>query len=236
LEQFGRLGVDWGGVHQSPRCSDSGNAFGRTSTPCFGSGGCRWLRKAVVNGCCSRRRWVGVRRRVAVPPISAQASSPDVADDGLAVALQRLSKPHRVVLALRYFGDLTGAEIASDDRRPPTAGISTRRKLVLGRRTADADPCAATLPLRHHISQCWRPTGWQGCACAESVPPHRDPPPGRNAAPACTPSRQHLRRRQTRRRPLRGPLSALLRTARESLPSLDRSAEPAASAPTRTAQ
>ncbi len=90
-----------------------------------------YLRTAVVNGCCSHRRWVGVRRRVALPPISEVAPSPDVADDGLAAALHRLSEPHRVVLALRYFGDLSDDEIASTlGVRPATVRTRVHRALT----------------------------------------------------------------------------------------------------------
>jgi DNA-directed RNA polymerase specialized sigma24 family protein len=195
-----------------------------------------YLREAVVNGCCSRRRWVGVRRRVAVPPISAQASSPDVADDGLAVALQRLSEPHRVVHALRYFGDLTDAEIASTIgvRPPPASRRDVSLRWVGARRT----PIHAgrRCPLRQHIPPV---LAADGCKAVRVQSRCRRTGIRRLAAKRHRPARRRdntLRPRQTRRRPLREPLCALLRTGRESVPSLIRSAEPAASAPTRTAQ
>jgi len=83
-----------------------------------------YLRRAVVNGCRDRLRHRGVRRRTSLPHATTEPSAEHVA---MGVVEQRalmqslLVLPHRQreVLVLRYFAELSEAEIAS------TLGVST---------------------------------------------------------------------------------------------------------------
>ncbi|MEO6987278.1 MAG: SigE family RNA polymerase sigma factor [Aquihabitans sp.] len=82
-----------------------------------------YLRSAVLNGARSHLRKVGVRRRhlQAVPEPSGSAEHQAVADDEtrrVLAALRTLPDRQREVLTLRYYLDLSEAEIAN------TLGIS----------------------------------------------------------------------------------------------------------------
>lgn len=78
-----------------------------------------YLRTAVANRARSQLRKRRVRRRhlrsVAPPPSAPAADGPAIASDAtrqMIAALDRLPERQRQVLVLRYYGDLTEAEIA----------------------------------------------------------------------------------------------------------------------------
>ena len=77
-----------------------------------------YLRVSVVNGCRSRLRRRGVRRRYPWPTAdtaeSAEASAlARASDERMLAALARLPARQRECLVLRYFADLSEAEIAT---------------------------------------------------------------------------------------------------------------------------
>lgn len=78
-----------------------------------------YLRSAVANGARSRLRKRRVRRRhlrsVAPPPSAPSAEGPALASEStqqMMAALHRLPERQRQVLVLRYYGELSEAEIA----------------------------------------------------------------------------------------------------------------------------
>lgn len=83
-----------------------------------------WLRSAVLNGARSRLRHVGVRRRYQLVGRRSQESAEDTvlageARDRVAVALRALPVRQREAVVLRYYLDLSEAQMAD------AMGIST---------------------------------------------------------------------------------------------------------------
>ena len=82
-----------------------------------------YLRSAVLNGARSHLRRRGVERRhlqaVAAPSVAPEDRAPSADDDRVLAALRSLPARQREVLALRYYLDLSEAEIAA------SLGIST---------------------------------------------------------------------------------------------------------------
>ncbi len=72
-----------------------------------------WLERIIVNRCRDRlRRDARARRSARVVELPAQGSPGDARAEVLREALARLSPDHRIVISLRYFEDLSVAQIA----------------------------------------------------------------------------------------------------------------------------
>ena len=97
-----------------------------------------YLHRAVVNAARNRGRRLALERRHAMPAREESAALPDLATrDGLWHALQRLPHRQRAALVLRFYLDLSEAEVA--DRlgcRPGTVKSAVSRGLAALR----ADP------------------------------------------------------------------------------------------------
>jgi RNA polymerase sigma-70 factor (sigma-E family) len=96
-------------------------AWSRVREP---SAGLAYLRRAVVNGCRSRMRRLQVgRKHPEQSPGSAPSAEAGVLAElqnvELAAALQSLSRRQREVIVLRYYADLSEAEIAGTLRIAP---------------------------------------------------------------------------------------------------------------------
>jgi len=91
------------------------------------SRGLAYARSSVLNSCRSQHRRAAVVRKYAPQlALSRDGTSPDAAsaigDRGeLAAALRRLPRRQREVLVLRYYADLTVAEVAETLRIAPSA-------------------------------------------------------------------------------------------------------------------
>ncbi len=87
-----------------------------------------YLRRTVVNACYSYHRR---RRREATTVASAPAAVPPAEHDDMWAALARLSPRRRAVLVLRYYLDLSEAEIADMlGCRPGTVKSTSHRALA----------------------------------------------------------------------------------------------------------
>jgi RNA polymerase sigma-70 factor (ECF subfamily) len=76
----------------------------------------RWFHRILVNTCRNRLRQISRGRQfdgAALPPMAADAYGPTHDRDLLWPAMERLAPDHRVVLALRYYGDLSVDQIAA---------------------------------------------------------------------------------------------------------------------------
>jgi len=89
-----------------------------------------WLRVALVNACKNERRRLGIARRHA-PALVGSATAPDEPVDELMASLRRLPYRQRAVVVLRFYSDLSEAQIATTlDIRPGTVKSSLNRALA----------------------------------------------------------------------------------------------------------
>ena len=97
-----------------------------------------YLHRAVVNAARNRGRRLSLERRHAVPPPDVPVEQPDLATrDGLWQALQRLPHRQRAALVLRFYLDLSEADVAQRlGCRPGTVKSAVSRGLTALR----ADP------------------------------------------------------------------------------------------------
>lgn len=103
-----------------------------------------YLHRAVVNRARNRGRRLALERRHAVAAPPAPVAQPDVADrDGLWRALLRLPHRQRAALVLRFYLDLSEAEVATRlGCRPGTVKSAVSRGLAALR----ADPDLTEVP------------------------------------------------------------------------------------------
>jgi len=88
-----------------------------------------WLRTAVTNACRNERRRLGTARRYA-PRIARGPAAPTESVNELVESVRRLPFRQRAVVVLRYYLDLSEAEIASVlGIRPGTVKSSLHRAL-----------------------------------------------------------------------------------------------------------
>lgn len=89
-----------------------------------------WLRVAVLNACRNERRRLGTARRHA-PMLAGSATARDGPVDELLASLRRLPYRQRAVVVLRFYSDLSEAQIASTlGMRPGTVKSSLNRALA----------------------------------------------------------------------------------------------------------
>jgi RNA polymerase sigma-70 factor (sigma-E family) len=89
-----------------------------------------WLRVAVVNACSNERRRLGTARRLA-PRLASESVTTEEPKPELIASLRRLPDRQRAVVVLRFYLDLSEADIAETlGMRPGTVKSSLHRALA----------------------------------------------------------------------------------------------------------
>jgi RNA polymerase sigma factor (sigma-70 family) len=89
-----------------------------------------WLRVAAVNACSNERRRLGTARRLA-PHLASESVTTEEPKPELIASLRRLPDRQRAVVVLRFYLDLSEADIAETlGMRPGTVKSSLHRALA----------------------------------------------------------------------------------------------------------